>query len=145
MKKYNVTLYYHTNIDVEVIAENEEDAIELARQEAACDDTDTIDTLLDGMQEDNSPDVEEIGDAEDSVEERKKISAVDATELMYDGITEQSIKDAFYEFAQGLVHERINAIEQEYDIEDACVDDAMWYDEERDAMMKWIFNTIKND
>lgn len=60
MKKYKVKLYYHTNVEVDVCAENENDAIENARQMAARDDQEIIDILLGGMQEDSSPDVDEI-------------------------------------------------------------------------------------
>lgn len=60
MKKYSVTLYYHTNIVVEVSAENEQEAIENARQMAARDDQEIIDILLGGMYEDGQPDCEEV-------------------------------------------------------------------------------------
>ena len=60
MKKYQVSLYYHTSIVVDVEAENEEAAIETARQMGARDDEETIDLLLNGMEEDDDPDVEEI-------------------------------------------------------------------------------------
>lgn len=33
MAKFNVTLYYHTNVTVEVEAENEEEALEIAEME----------------------------------------------------------------------------------------------------------------
>lgn len=54
MKKYEVTLYYHTNATVVVEAENENDAIEAAYNKVDNNE------LLEGMQEDDSPDVEEI-------------------------------------------------------------------------------------
>ena len=57
-KKYKVTFYYHTNITVEVEAENEKEALALAEVEQ-CDDKYT-DDLLNGLQEDDSPDVEEV-------------------------------------------------------------------------------------
>lgn len=60
MKKYQVSLYYHTSIVVDVEAENEEAAIEAARQIGARDDEEIIDLLLNGMEEDDSPDVYEI-------------------------------------------------------------------------------------
>lgn len=60
MKKYQVSLYYHTSIVVDVEAENEEAAIEAARQMGARDDEEIIDLLLNGMEEDDSPDVYEI-------------------------------------------------------------------------------------
>ena len=55
-KRYKVTLYYHTNVTVAVSAENEQEAINLAYAES------TLHTqeLLDGLQEDSSPDVETI-------------------------------------------------------------------------------------
>ena len=68
MKKYSVTLYYHTNIVVEVSAENEQDAIENARQMAARDDQETIDILLGGMYEDDQPDCDEVEDTDYVVE-----------------------------------------------------------------------------
>ncbi len=60
MKKYEVTLYFHTNITVLVDAENEVDAIEQARQYAARDDNDAVEVLMEGLVEDNTPDVEEL-------------------------------------------------------------------------------------
>lgn len=59
-KSYNVTLYYHTNTTVRVEAASEQEAIELARAEVSkeCYTKD----LLDGMQEDSSPDVNEDED-----------------------------------------------------------------------------------
>lgn len=55
MKKYEVTLYFHTNATITVEAENERDAVEKAREEV-CEYTDL---LMNGMQEDSSPDVSE--------------------------------------------------------------------------------------
>lgn len=55
-KRYKVTLYYHTNVTVEVEAENEQEAINLAYAESALHTQE----LLDGLQEDSSPDVETI-------------------------------------------------------------------------------------
>jgi len=54
MKKYEVTLYYHTMASAVVEAENEDEAIELAYDAIENED------LLDNMQEDNDPDVEEV-------------------------------------------------------------------------------------
>ena len=62
MKKYRVWLYYHTSISVDVEANDEEEAIESAREIGARDDADIIDLILNGMEEDNSPDVEEISE-----------------------------------------------------------------------------------
>ena len=62
MKKYSVTLYYHTNIVTEVSANSEKEAIEQARQMAARDDKEIIDILLGGMYEDGQPDCEEVED-----------------------------------------------------------------------------------
>jgi len=59
MKKYNVTFYYHTNCTVEVEAESEEEALDLAELEVSlCDKY--ADELLEGLQEDSDPDVEEV-------------------------------------------------------------------------------------
>ena len=58
MKKYNVTFYYHTNATVEVEAENEKEALRKAEIEVCRKKYNTM--ILDGLQEDNSPDVEEI-------------------------------------------------------------------------------------
>ena len=52
-KKYKVTFYFHTSFSAIVDAENEEQAVELAREEQA-----DIDNLLEDMQEDVEPDVE---------------------------------------------------------------------------------------
>lgn len=60
MKKYEVTLYYHTSITVEVEAENEQDAIAEAYCEA--DDSKYDRQLISNVQEDGAPDVEEIGE-----------------------------------------------------------------------------------
>lgn len=53
-KLYKVTLYYHTNVTVEAKDENE--AINLAYGKISCHTQE----LLDGLQEDSSPDVETI-------------------------------------------------------------------------------------
>ena len=55
-KKYNVTFYYHTNLTVSVEAESEEKALALAQfeSEKSCYTQD----LLNGLQEDSSPDIE---------------------------------------------------------------------------------------
>ena len=58
MKKYQVTFYYHTNITVEVEAENEEEALKEAEIEQCSDEY--TDDLLNGLQEDDSPDVVEL-------------------------------------------------------------------------------------
>lgn len=70
MKKYSVTLYYHTNIVTEVYAENEQEAIENARQMAARDDQEIIDILLGGMYEDGQPDCDELEMEDGDVETR---------------------------------------------------------------------------
>ena len=59
MAKFNVTLYYHTNVTVEVEAENEQEARNLAY--AKVDDEKYNDILLDGLQPDGS-DVDKITD-----------------------------------------------------------------------------------
>lgn len=55
-KRYNVTFYYHTNLTVSVEAESEEEALALAQfeSEKSCYTQD----LLNGLQEDSSPDIE---------------------------------------------------------------------------------------
>ena len=58
MKKYEVILYYHTNVTVEVVAEDEESAIEKARQEASLEKYD--EEIIAYLEEDNEPYVEEI-------------------------------------------------------------------------------------
>ena len=55
MAKFNVTLYYHTNVTVEVEAENEQEALELAEMEV--DDEKYNEQLLGTLDEDNNPDV----------------------------------------------------------------------------------------
>ena len=60
MKKYSVTLYYHTNIVTEVFANDEKEAIENARNITSRDDNEILDILLGGMYEDDQPDVDEI-------------------------------------------------------------------------------------
>lgn len=57
MAKFNVTLYYHTNVTVEVEAENEQEARNLAY--AKVDDEKYNDMLLDGLQSEGS-DVDKI-------------------------------------------------------------------------------------
>lgn len=59
MAKFNVTLYYHTNVTVEVEAENEQEARNLAY--AKVDDEKYNDILLDGLQSEGS-DVDKITD-----------------------------------------------------------------------------------
>ena len=56
MKKYEVTLYYHTSATVVVLAEDEDDAIETACNQVSDEE------LLEGLQEDDDPDVEEVKD-----------------------------------------------------------------------------------
>lgn len=60
MKKYEVTLYYHTSLTVEVEAKNEEDAIANAYAEACDSKYDA--QVLNNIQEDGGPDVEEVED-----------------------------------------------------------------------------------
>lgn len=60
MKKYEVTLYYHTSITVVVYAKDEDDAIEKAYDEAC--DPKYNDEFNMNAQEDGSPDVEELED-----------------------------------------------------------------------------------
>lgn len=56
MKKYKVTLYFHTDLTLEVEANNIEEAIKHARHESEREIYDR--TLLDNLQEDDDPDVE---------------------------------------------------------------------------------------
>lgn len=60
MKKYEVTLYYHTSITVEVEAEDEKDAINLAYCKAGDSKYDR--QFLFNAQVDGAPDVEEKTD-----------------------------------------------------------------------------------
>lgn len=60
MKRYEVTLYYHTYVTVEVRAENEEDAIADAYEEAGKRKYDG--QFLNHVQEDGDPDIEEMED-----------------------------------------------------------------------------------
>lgn len=53
-KKYRVTLYYHTNVTIEVFAENEQEAKANAYIESAYHTQE----LIEGLQEDSSPDIE---------------------------------------------------------------------------------------
>ena len=52
--KYSVQLYYHSNATIEVDANNEQEAIEKARERV------TDEEILESLIEDDSPDVEEI-------------------------------------------------------------------------------------
>ena len=54
MKKYEVTLYYHTSATVIVEAEDEADAIETAYNKVDNDE------LLANLSEDDDPDIEEV-------------------------------------------------------------------------------------
>ena len=58
MKKYEVTLYYHTSITVVVEAEDEIEAVGNAFADADCGKYD--DQFLNNVQEDGAPDVVEI-------------------------------------------------------------------------------------
>lgn len=60
MAKYQVTFYYHTNCTVEVEAENEKEALDKAETEICCEKYN--EQLLEGLVEDNCPDVELIND-----------------------------------------------------------------------------------
>lgn len=55
MAKFDVTFYYHTSVTVEVEAENEEEALEIAEMEV--DDEKYNEQILGNLDEDNSPDV----------------------------------------------------------------------------------------
>ena len=56
MAKFKVTFYYHTNVTVEVEAENKQEALANAQMEV--EDEKYNEQILGGLQEDNSPDVE---------------------------------------------------------------------------------------
>jgi len=56
--KYAVTFYYHSNCTVEVEAENEREAKEMAYSMLGGEDT--TNQILEGLQEDDSPTIEEI-------------------------------------------------------------------------------------
>ena len=58
MAKFNVTLYYHTNVTVEVEASNEQEARNLAYTKVS--DEKYNQQILDGLQEDSAPDVEQV-------------------------------------------------------------------------------------
>lgn len=63
MKKYSVRLYFHTHVDVEVEADNEQDAREEAYYLAGTDEFNS--QYMTNSEVDNDPDVEEIDDFED--------------------------------------------------------------------------------
>lgn len=63
MKKYEVTFYYHTDVTVEVEAEDEEKALEKAEIEVGKKEYDA--QIVHNVQEDADPDVFEIEDEED--------------------------------------------------------------------------------
>ena len=56
MAKFNVTFYYHTSVTVEVEAENEERALDIA--EIELQDEKYNEQILSNLDEDNDPDVE---------------------------------------------------------------------------------------
>ena len=60
--KYAVTFYYHTNVTVEVEANNEEEALENA--EIIVGDEEYDAQIIHNVQEDADPDVEEIEEDE---------------------------------------------------------------------------------
>lgn len=62
MAKYEVTLYYHTRVTVEVEAKDETDAVEAAYVEAGKSEYDG--QFLNNVQEDGDPDVELIEEEE---------------------------------------------------------------------------------
>ena len=66
IKKYNVTLYYHTNLTVQVEAESEEAARKAAYAEAEKECY--IPKLIEGLQEDSAPDVEVDAGGENEVD-----------------------------------------------------------------------------
>lgn len=58
MKKYSVSLFFHTSITIDVEAEDEHEAIGKARAETSNESHQK--SLIYGMQEDSNPDVSEI-------------------------------------------------------------------------------------
>lgn len=56
MKKYDVTLYYHASVVVEVEAKNEKEAIDKAYERVSNPEWDEV--LLENLSEDADPDVE---------------------------------------------------------------------------------------
>lgn len=56
MKKYDVTLYYHTSVVVEVEAKSEKEAIEKAYVKISNPEWNEV--LLENLSEDDEPDVE---------------------------------------------------------------------------------------
>lgn len=69
MKKYKVRLYFHTHVDVEVEADNEQDA----REEAYClAGTDEFNSqYVTNSQVDNDPDVEEVEEDDPRLTEKQ--------------------------------------------------------------------------
>lgn len=63
MKKYKVTYYYHTNATVTVEAETEEEAIEKGYSLIENDD------LIEGLQEDDSPDATCVEEERSTIKE----------------------------------------------------------------------------
>lgn len=57
-RKFEVTLYYHTNVTVEVEADDETKAVDAAMAESCRDEY--AEAILSGLQEDDSPDIKEI-------------------------------------------------------------------------------------
>ena len=66
-KNYNVTFYYHTNVTVKVEAQSEEEALALAESEVTNDCY--TNQILEGLQQDSSPDVEEDLDDNERLEQ----------------------------------------------------------------------------
>ena len=58
MKKYRVTLYYHTFATVDVMAHDEEEAKKISYEKIACVDYDN--ELLSNLEEDSDSDIEEL-------------------------------------------------------------------------------------
>lgn len=103
---YRVTFYYHTNGCVDVKASSEEEALELA------DSSDiTNEELLEGLQEDNSPDAELI---EENVEPDKAM--IDTLkEKLHNGIAhflftkvDGTLREAWGTTKEQLVDNHIN-------------------------------------
>jgi len=59
MPKYNVTLYYSTSACVEVEADDEDEAVDIARE------MDLDEAFREGMQENGKPDVELVSDEDE--------------------------------------------------------------------------------
>jgi hypothetical protein len=70
MKKYNVTLYFHTYLTQIVEAENEEDAVSKARSQAECCTNAIIDCL---QEEGNDVELADIDDQRLTLKQKEEL------------------------------------------------------------------------